>query len=116
MHAVIARPKDDFVEDRKVEVVFLGFDVFPGDTAKQSIDVCVYHFLPDRLHVLDRGQGRVLKLAGSHEKWTSLDDEMLGVVILVQMRDVGVGLFHFRDSLSCHIEECHCTGVIERIV
>lgn len=116
MHAVLARGKDNFVEDRKVEVVFLRLDHFPSDTTKQSIDVCVHHFLPDRLHVLDRGQGRVLKLAGSHEKWTSLDDQLLGVLILAQMRDVDVGLFHFGDSLSGHIEECHFTGVIEQSV
>lgn len=113
MHGVFACRKNNLVENRKVEGVLLGLDHFPGDTAEQGVHICVYHLLPNRLHVLDRGQGRVLKFAGTDEKWTSFDDELLGVLIFGEVRDVDIHLSHVGDPLSSYIEECHCTDVME---
>lgn len=113
MHGVLARRENDVVNNRKVERIFLGLDHFPGNTAEQGVEICVFHLLPNWFHVFDRCQGRVLELSSSHEEGASFDDELLGVLILRQVRDVGVQLSQFGDILLCHIEDCHGVDVIE---
>lgn len=113
MHGVLARGKNDLIEDRKVEGIFLGLDHFPGDTTEQGVHIGLFHFLPNWLHVLDRCQGRVLELPGSHEKGVSFDNELLGVLIFGQVRNVGVHLSQDGDILRCHVEDRHGTDVTE---
>jgi len=87
---MLPRTAQAFVQLRKVELVFLGFDLFPGNTPKDSVEIRFSQFRPRLCHVLGRCEGRVLELASTHQKWLAIDDELLGRWRLSEVRNLSL--------------------------
>lgn len=80
--------EDDVVQFCEVQYTLLRLNVFPANTAQERVDVGILHLLPDGVHVLGRGQRRVLELAGEHEERLALDVQLLGPFIWHEAGDL----------------------------
>ena len=86
---LVPRLIDEAVDEREVVGAFFGLDQLPTQRRDHGVEAHGCEFGPDRLHVFQVRRGRVVQLAGEHQEWLAVHDQLGGGAAFFEMRRCG---------------------------
>ena len=103
---VLSGLQQERIDEREVELVFLGFDLFPIDRDFQGVGVEVFDGLPE-LWQQGGPCARIVGLSAQHEEGFAVDEEGVAAVLFDKRGHLGIA------GLGEDVDEGHCQAQAE---